>query len=158
MDEKTLKKLQPYYKLNTPYALTVNPNNKRQYNNNADRWAKVRNYLYELIMGCQCYYDMYMEISEPYGERIDAYQGPRIHMHGVIIFRSKKELAQFLLFDSYRINRESTTNISTIDDVEYWYKYCTKQKIFKKNRLSNNEYKFIKYLSQGETKSNPEDL
>ncbi len=127
-----------FYEVEKCYSLTITPNDKMQRFGQQKRFIKVRQFIYELFLSCNFIYDMIIEISEPHSFKVAGYKGPRLHAHGVILFRDNNELKQFLLNDYYKLQRQSGIDIDTINDLDVWSKYCNKQKLFVNNRISNN--------------------
>lgn len=126
-----------YYKINTKYSITLTPIDKYQYFGKPNRYNKFHNFVYEQFI-CNAYeHELFIEVSEPRGFHKQGYSGPRLHLHGYILFRNKKELANFLMDGYYRLTRWAGTDIDTIEDEKKWYSYCTKQRLFKKDRISN---------------------
>ncbi len=128
---------EPYYKVNTMYAITINLIDKYQYHNNINRFQKVRNLLHETFMGWPGDYELHIECSEPRGMHTQGRTGPRLHAHGTIQFKTNKHIARFLLINYYKLLRIASVDIDTISDLSVWKKYCTKQHIWKNTRISN---------------------
>ncbi len=126
-----------FYKVNTWYSFTLNPSDKFQFYGKMDRLKRFRNFFYELFLSIKFTYEVFIEISEPRGMQRDTYKGPRLHMHGKVRFETSKQLGTFLLIDFYKFTRVALVDIDTISDPLVWYQYCTKQRLFKKNRLSS---------------------
>lgn len=124
-----------FFILNTWYSFTLNPIDKYQYFGKEDRFIRFCNFCYENLFILHCY-ELHVEVSEPRGFHVQGYSGPRLHLHGKLKFRSKKELAKFLLTGYYKLLRWSSVDIDTIGDMEKWDAYCIKQKLLKK-RLSS---------------------
>lgn len=113
------------------YSVTINPDDKHQYLAHSDRLQKFRNYANELLLplaplGIE--YKFNIELSEPRDCQCTSI-GPRLHLHGVLHFCSKKSVRQFLLNEFYRITRSSYMELDTIDDPGIWIKYCEKQQL-----------------------------
>lgn len=126
-----------YYKKNIPYSITLNPIDKYQFMGKIERLKRFRNLVYEQFVSNWCEYELYIEISEPRGFKTQGYSGPRLHIHGTIIFRKNKEILDFLLDKYYRLLRWTSVDIDTISDKTKWKEYCIKQNIIKNNRISN---------------------
>jgi len=126
-----------YFTTNTKYSITLNPIDKHQYFGKKDRCRLFRNFVYEQCLSLNCEYQLFIEISEPNGFHIQGYNGPRLHLHGYILFPKPKALALFLVHDYYNLLRFSSVDIDTIKDKSHWYKYCTKQHLLKNNKISN---------------------
>ncbi len=132
-------KLENFFKVNTWYSVTLNPIDKHQFCHKVDRYDKFHQFMYEQLSYLKCTYEFFIEISEPRGMHIKGYMGPRLHLHGKVRFKSRVEIAHFLLRDYYRLLRFCSVDIDSIDDLRKWYKYCTKQLLFKDRRLSSFE-------------------
>ncbi len=126
-----------FYTLNKRYSLTLNPVDKFQFLGKVDRYNKFRNFIYEQLMLLSCTYEFFIELSEPRGMHTQGYAGPRLHLHGWIEFKTRRDIGKFLLVDFYKLTRFASIDIDTISNFATWIKYCKKQKIYKKNRLSN---------------------
>lgn len=133
-----------YYLLNTPYAITLNPIDKYQYLGSQSRLSKFRNHVYENLINLNPDYHFVIEISEPRSFQKQGYAGPRLHLHGVIIFKTSKQLHKFLMNDYYNLTRWTSIDIDTINDMTIWSQYCFKQKIIKKNQLSKSDTGILK--------------
>lgn len=139
-DENNKKKQikeQIFYKVKKQYSITINPIDRYQWLHNIKRVRKFRNHFYEVFMAEKYQYELFIEFSEPRGFHTQGYSGPRLHMHGTISFNDIKELGYFLSQGYSKLLKYASVDIDTIDDIDKWKAYCTKQKIIKKNRISN---------------------
>ncbi len=129
----------PAYKVNVPYAVTLSPCDRYQFAESINRFSKFRNFWHGEFISSKFKYDMYIEISEPLNQKmlLKGTLGPRLHLHGVIMFRNNKELGEFLLHTIHQWLKYSNVYIHTIDHSDVWQGYYNKQKLYKKNRLSN---------------------
>jgi hypothetical protein len=116
------------------YAVTINPENSKQYANSPDRYQKVINFLHEKLMALKEFnidYVMYLEISEGSSKSSDKfYIGDtvtRIHGHGTIEFKYNKSIRWFLLYGIKILSKDCSVLISPLIDEESWTKYCQKQ-------------------------------
>lgn len=108
------------------YSMTLNPNDKYQYPGKQDRMQLFRNTYYGIFVGwTDTNYLFYTELSEP--KNVNGTIGPRLHLHGFIKFTTNAAIKRFLLHEHYKLNRIGIVDIDTIDDQEYWKKYCKKQ-------------------------------
>lgn len=126
--------------LNKMYSLTLNPVDKYQFYGQDLRLLKFRNFVYEQLLTLAGDYTLVVELSEPLGMKTQGYTGPRLHMHGVIVFRKKEQLYKFLLTDYYKLTRWTSIDIDTIDDITVWMDYILKQDLVPKKRryFTNN--------------------
>ncbi len=131
--------LENYYKLCKWYSITLNPIDKYQYFNSPNRFKRFKSFIYEQLLTFPAKYELFIEISEPHGMHTQGYSGPRLHLHGKIQFNTNKDRYMFLSNGYYKLLRFCSVDIDTIDDLRKWYKYCTKQHIFKLNRLASYE-------------------
>ncbi len=129
------------YQLHVPYAVTITPCDKFQYAGRVDRLNRFRNCWYEEFLTINFKYEMFIEISEPLNQKMlmKGTLGPRLHLHGVVQFKCKRELGEFLLNTVYRWLRMGNVYIHTISESDVWHSYYDKQHVFKRNRLSNFE-------------------
>lgn len=126
--------LTPKYNTTDYYALTIQPSDKLQYAGLAPstRVIKFRQYFYSILQAfCMPYYFV-IELSEPYGSLQQGHIGSRIHLHGIIKFKSDNQIKNFLLSHQYTILRQSRLEISKINDKKSWYKYIHKQNLISK--------------------------
>lgn len=125
--------------VNTPYSITLNPNDSHQYAGKQDRMEKFRNNYYGITvkwaqLGIN--YVLYTELSEP--KNSNGTIGPRLHLHGIIKFKTNEAIKRFLLFEYYELTRCGIVDIDTIDDMDYWQKYIQKQQhIINETPLTN---------------------
>lgn len=101
------KKMQPsehkscevFYKINTPYEITLNPCDSFQHVGEMHRLKEVYNDCKKILkkaFGRNAQYLFYLEISEPkYSNAYGSF--PRIHLHGTITFLDVESLGSFLL-------------------------------------------------------------
>ncbi len=131
------------FKVNTPYAITISPNDKCQFIGRPERLQRFRHFWYEMFLKQGFKYEIFIEISEPLNQSQlkQGSLGPRLHLHGVIEFRTTKEIGQFLLYTIYKYLRVGNVYIHTISDPDVWQGYYNKQKLFKNNRLSSYSIK-----------------
>lgn len=126
-----------FYFIDTLYAITFNP--EWQFNQKPDRYDKFHTKIYNLLVDLKISYDVVIEVSEPHARPKREYmqygsEGPRLHIHGVIRFDTRKQLQDFLLFGVYRLCQNGITKIDSVKDLQIWSNYCKKQHILPKNR------------------------
>lgn len=130
MVENTAKQINTdlFYESGNTYAVTLNPQDKYQYFGNPDRLQKLHNKLYELFLNRPkgMDYKFFFEISEPKLLKCEK-GGPRIHIHGWITFNTDKSVYKFLLTFLYKLQHIGILDIDTIDNMDTWQSYCTKQ-------------------------------
>lgn len=153
------------------YALNLNPVDKYQFAGKSDRWNRFVNFVYEQLLTWEYDYYLFIEISEPTTAK-QGDLGPRLHLHGTIEFENNKQVFDFLLNKMYQLTRWCRVHIDTIEDMETWMNYCTKQQgivpknsilsrkmLFKKRakpKKSKGLYKFVK-LNASEQKSDSDE-
>lgn len=126
------------------YAVTISPDDAHQYVGKEDRMKLFRQYWYEMFL-CYKYkynidYHFELELSEPRNIKTPSYNGPRLHLHGIICFNKNSSIKGFLLEQYYKITKSALLDIDTLDNIDVWYNYCTKQNhIMKEPPLSNHE-------------------
>lgn len=143
-------------KVNTPYAITINPDDCHQYFNKKDRRIRHINTYFvnhfftkwkETID-----FQLFPEFSNPWRSyTASKYQNKhvRYHWHGVIFFKDTSRWYEYLYNDLIKV---AQIEIDTIDDEKYWADYCTKNKESMKPNLRSNrlDYKIdsdkIKYI------------
>lgn len=123
--------LEPKYKKNKYYAITIQPNDKIQYLGNPykARILKVRSYYHQILKDYSIPYYINLEMSEPIGSLAQGTSGSRLHYHGIITFESTKHIQQFLLEIQYKLLRQSRLEISKINDPSSWLNYINKQNL-----------------------------
>ncbi len=132
-----MKNLKQYYNIGQLYAITINPIDQYQFYNSKDRFTAFRHLFFTLFQNCHLQYNLYIEMSEPRGMNTQGYKGPRLHMHGTFLFKTKRQLIWFLTYGYNKILKYASLDIDTIADLAQWKSYCTKQKLFKNNTISN---------------------
>ncbi len=123
------------------YSFTFSPDDKHQYFGEKDRMRKFRNFVYEELLMLDSYhidYTFYIELSEPKTNYPNSRNGPRLHCHGTLQFKSTLSIRNFLLYGLYNFSRWCNYDLDTIDDLRVWEKYITKQQhIIKEEPFSN---------------------
>jgi len=135
--DHNLKTQSCFYNTNVLYSITLNPHNNHQFHGHEKRYRRFRNYMYQNLLSLHGEYEIFIEYSEPRGMQVQGRTGPRLHAHGTLLFKSKKDLAHFLMTDYYKLLRWTSVDIDICSDPKVWYNYCTKQKLHKSVRLSN---------------------
>jgi len=123
------------------YSMSINPDDQHQYFGKDDRLEKFRNYLHANLLFLKNWhidYCFHLELSEPTSNE-KSKNGPRLHVHGIIRFRSTLSIKNFLLHGFYKLTRWSMIDIDTISDPDVWYEYCTKQQIIMKEKPFTND-------------------
>lgn len=124
-----------FYKLGVAYTFNWNPENKYQfYSKGTERLRHFRNQFNELIAGLKgINYYFVIELSEPRtnqyssGARNDNCLGPRYHVHGVIRFKSRLAIFDWLNHHLFKFFTTGVVEIDTIEDLENRIEYCRKQ-------------------------------
>lgn len=135
--DKKKMNFENFFKVNIPFSVNICPNDQHQYFGSQDREKKFINKMREslLILNEIDYYFM-IELSEP---RSGSKFGPRLHMHGVIMFRTSNTIKQFLMTYYYKLLRIGIIDLDTIDNINIWSKYIHKQRhIMKIKPLTNH--------------------
>lgn len=113
------------------YQLNFSPDNKFQKFGQKLRWKTVHNAMRELmrevhqITGEKFLYELYQELSTPTTFQGNQ-AGGRIHYHGVMYFKNRQAMQGFFMLGSTVLSDYGRVDIDTIDDLEYWAKYCRK--------------------------------
>ncbi len=119
-----------YFQLGTWYSMTLNPPNVYQYLGKTNRVERFYEFVSKQLLQIGCQYDLFIEISEPHAFHAQGeFTGPRLHLHGIIKFITKRELRNFLFTGYYSLTRWTSTDIDTIADMTIWKKYISKQKV-----------------------------
>lgn len=135
---------QCFYKKNTWYAITINPQDQHQYFGKEQRFNAFKNFWNTQFLtfpSMKIDYHFNIELSEPQ-KLMHNSGGPRLHMHGIIRFNTNHSIFKFLLNVLGELNKYGIIDIDTISDMKYWLAYITKQEhIFKCSKpiLTNND-------------------
>ena len=125
------------------YAVTINPDDKHQYFGKADRLQLFRTTCHNgllFLRSIHVDYHLYIELSEPKNNSQGSKNGPRLHLHGILKFRSTLSIKNFLLHGIYNLTRWSNYDLDTIKDLDIWKAYCQKQQhIMKETPISNTD-------------------
>jgi len=127
------KTLEVFYKNGETYSITICPSDMHQFVyfsrsmkklNLNQRYNNFRNYIIKCLKDIKSIeYKLYFELSEVKNTHSNKY--PRLHLHGTITINSVED---FLLKDLYKLQqRLDLIDIDSIEDKEYWHKYCIKQ-------------------------------
>lgn len=142
------------------YAITINPDDKRQYftappasykqrlKEFKTRWRKAFVEFFDLY---DTDYHLFLECSEPYRKGQDP-RPPRLHFHGYIRFHDAEAVLQFLLVTTRALQTMANIIIDTIDPSTSWkyVDYCEKQQYLPYPIFSNippHEEDYIEWLS-----------
>lgn len=114
------------------YSITINPEDRYQHFGmlGINRMQKFRElmrdtlYPWKTDFGIDYYFRI--ELSEP--RDINNTRGPRLHLHGVILFTSRKSVYNFLLECLPKLAKFTHVNIDTINDINQWEQYVEKQR------------------------------
>lgn len=138
--------MNPILTPNQIYAITLNPNDKRQFyvapEKNMTSWrtrlATFKNKWGTILNEClslhEIDYFVYIECSEPLKGKL---KPPRLHFHGYIRFNSYHAINEFLLCTLRFLQHESNVYIDTIADPIEWQAYCVKQQANGYGNLNN---------------------
>lgn len=123
------ERLTPFYAVNVNYSLTINPNDNNQGLMGKcplTRMAIIKQNITSILEkdNKDIAYLLHVDISEPRVCNENMY--PRVHFHGVITFRTNAAILNWQLFILRKLSRISQVKIDSIDDMDYWVKYCRK--------------------------------
>lgn len=116
-----------FFKKNNNYSITICPKDKYQYYSKQNRLSKFNNLINELVISYHTNnidYLLYTELSEPRSKSVN---GPRLHIHGTLRFRTNRSIKWFLLYGYYNLTRIGIIDFDTIADTLAWLQYCKKQ-------------------------------
>jgi len=142
MDTKGKKKRESFYKKDTLYSFTLMPINKYQFFGSVNRLRRFKDFCNEQFLTFPAQYNLYIEVSEPRGMQIQAYDGPRLHFHGTILFKNDHLIKEYLMRYYYKLLRWTAVEIDVCNHPKIWHTYCTKQKFIKNNQMMNG-YKVL---------------
>lgn len=134
-------KLQPtFYEKQKWYSLTIKPIDKHQYIHKEDRLSRFVQFVNEQLLCWDTYkfkYRLYVDISEP--KQVNHLSvGPRLHLHGIILFPCTKSVLNWSLYAQTRLGQWSSIDIDTVKDMEHWIGYCSKYKKYTKLKSFKN--------------------
>ncbi len=126
MTEKTIE---IFYRVNKIYSITINPNDKHQFThivNYYNRIKKVKSFVRECFGDEGIHFCLHLDISEPRQLKKGTY--PRIHFHGVIMFKNKEAILSWLVHTSIMLSQMAYVDIDSLDPISKnkWFKYCMK--------------------------------
>lgn len=133
-----------FYEPNKLYAITVNADDEHQYWGKPDRGRRCKAFYFEKLMCAlnpYAHYVCYLELSEPLnnGTELVKKSGPRYHIHGTFVLKSKKLTRGFLELGLYMLSLHVNYKIGPVNDVRVWAKYITKhQDIIREPPFTNN--------------------
>lgn len=116
-----------YYVPGRWYSFTICP--RDQLETNCNRWKAMCVRIYECVISGFSNYASFrynIEISEPHNSLKET-TIPRIHAHGRFLLYDQYSVLQFLLFGLYNLTSLGITEVDTIEDLEVWDTYCSKQ-------------------------------
>lgn len=146
-----------FFKKDSYYSVTINPEDKFQYMGTPDRFKRFRSLMYELFLSLSAQHIRYkfnIELSEPKNNKHGS--GPRYHVHGWILFRSTHSIFQFLDNTYYRWTRLGHVDIDSINDLSKWEKYMSKQAhIFRISPILSSAHDKL-FIKEGVGDSSPE--
>lgn len=111
------------------YAITINPSDLCQHRNDPkDRIRKMHNKYVRIFrrwdnMGIKN--TMFPELSTPMDSKYPS-RMPRYHFHGKIMFQDYGALLKWYDYLWVEIQKNNIVDIDTIEDIDYWDKYCSK--------------------------------
>lgn len=105
-------------KIDTEYAITINPSDEHQYFRSSDRLKDFTNFWQTYIQNLQCDLVLHLEVSKL----------GRLHWHGLIKFPKQQNINNFYLNDIHNLTLRSMQLIKPITDSGKWQEYCQKSK------------------------------
>jgi len=131
-----MEKSECFYKVNTFYSITINPENHYQFFSKIDRKHLVKKFFYDVLRKHlqtlhNIKYKLYVEVSEPRDILKYGYDGPRVHFHGTVFFSNRADIEYFLLFQIRALCKHASCEIDTIKDLGIWLQYCKKQDLLR---------------------------
>lgn len=134
-----------FFKKHQLYAITIAPDDNKQFFGKINRYNLFLNYINELFIHYKpigIHYKLYIELSEPKNAGHNS-NGPRLHCHGVLKFFSNKSITKFLLTEYYKLTRTNIIDFDTVDNTDKWKLYCEKQQgITKFKQITNHPEMF----------------
>lgn len=141
----------------TTHTFTISPADRVQYFGSPCRLRQVtdrlRILLQNTIQNDGYEYELYPEITQPSIFQ-DEYSG-RVHFHGYIKL-SDQQKAMFYLNHSKPLSKDNRIEIDSIEDIDKWNKYVTKQRDtmypicdqYHTPYVINNDLPYIKEITQ----------
>ncbi len=122
-----------FYKSNTKYEITINPNDKHQFHGNSRRlelWIMdMQKLITTAFDNYGIMYKLYWECSEPRSinkEDRKKSSGSRLHFHGYFLCPNDVVMGNYLLQSVYKLSRWSDVQVNEYRP-DYWPKYVSKQ-------------------------------
>lgn len=110
-----------FYNLEDDYAVTISPNDQYQcFSSKVNRLTNFRQKMRPFFNGYdnnKTKYRMYIEIS----------QHGRLHLHGIIKFKSNRQILEHYLYFIPMVEKISSLKIDRITDINNWNNYIRKQ-------------------------------
>lgn len=128
-----------FYEKNEWYSFTLAPSDAYQYAGKKDRLKKFTDLMYESFLALdssKIKYRFDIDISEP--KNIQKSIGPRLHIHGRLLFPCSRSILDWQLMHAYSLSRIGILDIDTIEDISIWDKYCEKYKHITKLKTYKN--------------------
>lgn len=121
------------------YSVNICPDNKHQYFGKPERLKKFRQMIYEhflILNDKDIDYYFIIECSEPTSK---SEYGPRLHLHGVIRFKTNTIIRDFLINKYYQLLGIGILEFDTIQQLDIWEAYIHKQvHIMQQRPLTNH--------------------
>lgn len=123
------------------YSITINPNNEKQYFYNINRVRNINkhftNNYFKPMADHGIIFEIYPELSTP-----DQNRPYRYHWHGTIKFNGGLE--KWYIDIHNRMVRECNIDIDTIENMDVWKDYCTKNKSLIHGLVKHSKVKHYK--------------
>lgn len=113
------------------YEFTISPNDGAQIGSLEldQRYVKLRKQIRGILRGIGSMYSIVPEVTvHQYGDK-HVNTIPRLHFHGLMVFRSNKEKWNWLLYGQIQIARMGRFQFNSFRP-DYWPGYCSKQRLF----------------------------
>lgn len=135
-----------FYKKGIWYAFTYNPITLKQRYSKCDDNPRTRGKLFRKDMAelfqnfgrDDIEYYTRIEISNKHNNFSDKAPGPRLHLHGIIRFRTECSVYLFMMYHLNKFGDTGQFEIAPVHAAQTWYDYMHKQYDFFKN--SQNEF------------------
>lgn len=113
--------------INRLYSFTLNPSDEHQYIEDRQRLELVYKYVRKRFNRYSLEYSLYMEVSSPMSSRKNGKpQTPRIHFHGVIMFRNSAQLLNWYSFIFNDMSKYAYFDLDICNDYNIYNAYCRK--------------------------------
>lgn len=116
---------------NTDYTFTISPEDSMQYWQEPNSLQREKKFYEQWTVFLKKHVAAYAD----YKLHVEISRSGRLHMHGVIKFLSIKD---FFLYSIQKLQNRAQIEIDSIEDMDVWTKYITKQQVMFPKLIENH--------------------